>query len=102
MAVRQEQVVGPVIVIIEKLQAPSTEESRRLRHPMRLCNVGEGFILVIAIERKHLLVDVGDEEILPAIAVEVSRVDAHSGARLAVSAVGDLGTQRNLLPTIFA
>ena len=60
-------------------------------------HVAEGLVFLVAIEREHLLIDVGDEEILIAAAEDVGGVDAHAGARLAVFAEGHLRRQRHLL-----
>ena len=44
-------------------------------------------------ERVHLEIEVGDDQIQPPVAVVVAGIDAHAGARLAVGADGDAGGQ---------
>ena len=84
MAVGEEQIDGAVVVVIEELQPPAAQQARRLRDAVDVRDVAEGLVLVVLVEREHLLIDVGDEQILLAVAVEVGGIDAHAGARLAV------------------
>src|SRR5436853_107732 len=78
MTVRQNQIRVAVVVVIEKTQAPATEKTRCCSNLARL--VDEGQILLVLIETEQLLIDVGDEQILPAIAVDIRSVNAHSRA----------------------
>ena len=55
-----------------------------------------------SVEREHLLIDVGDEQILPAVAIEIGGVDAHAGARLPVVAEADLRRRARSLPISLA
>ncbi len=48
------------------------------------------FVIMVRI---HFLIDVGDEQILPAILVKNSCFDAHAGASLAVRTVADASLQ---------
>ena len=56
------------------------------------------FVLVVGVEREHLLIDIGDKQVLPAVAVDVGGVHPHAGACLSVFAEAHLGGQRGLLP----
>ena len=67
-----------------------------------MCGVGKGFVLVVGVQREHFLIDIGDEQVFPAIGIDVSRVHAHAGARLAVLAEAHFSRQRDLLPFAFA
>src|SRR5260370_38514038 len=67
---------------------------------MRGRGIRKRLILVIGIEREHLLVDIGDEQGLPAVPVDVGGVHAHGRAGLSVFAEPDLGGQRDLLPLV--
>ena len=97
MAVGQDQIDGAVVVVIEELQSPAAEQARRLGDAVGVRDVAEGLVLLVAVEREHLLIDVGDEEVLVAAAEDVGRIHAHAGARLAAVAEGDFGGQRDLL-----
>ena len=46
------------------------------------------------------MVDVRDEQILPAVAVQIRRIDAHARSRLSGRAVGDAGGQSSLTPSV--
>jgi hypothetical protein len=101
-AVREEQVDMAVVVVVEELQAPAAQEPRGLRHAVRRGDIGEGLVPVVVIQGEHLLIDVRDEQILAAVAVEVRGVDAHPRSRRAVRAEADLRGQSDLVPLVFA
>ena len=82
MAVGEKQIDVAVVVVVEELQPPAAQQPGRLRDAVGVRDVGERFAAVVPVEREHLLIDVGDEEILVAVAVEVRGVDAHARSRL--------------------
>jgi hypothetical protein len=86
----------------KKLQAPPGELPRRLRDAVLHGDVREELPAVVAVEREHLLVDVGDEEVLPSVGVEIRGVDPHSGARLSVDTEAHLRSQPQLFPAVSA
>ena len=102
VAVGEEQIHVAVVVEVEELQAPARQQARRLRDAVRGGDVGEELVAVVAVEREHLLVDVGHEQVLPAVLVEVGRIDAHPRARRAVGAEPHLGGQPDLFPLALA
>src|SRR5262245_5261857 len=59
VAVGQDQVGVAVVVVIEELQSPAAQQSRRLGYFARLIDEGQVFLVVVKAEQ--LLVDVGDE-----------------------------------------
>ena len=59
--------------------------------------VREGLVPVVAVEREHLVVDVGHEEVLPPVPVHVRRVHTHPGARLPVGAVAHFRDESDLV-----
>ena len=98
MAVRQEEIDDSVVVVIEELQPPATQQTRGLGHAVGARDVGEELVPVVSIQGKHLLVDVGDEQILLAITVDVGRVHAHARPRRSVGAEADLRRERDFVP----
>ena len=60
-------------------------------------SVAEAFVFVVVVERVHLLIDVGDEEIGPAVLVVVRGIDAHAGPGAAVGAVAYARDQADFL-----
>ena len=102
MAVGQEQVEVPVVVDVEELEPPAAHEAGGLRDVVCVRDVRERLVPVVAVERVHLLVHVGHEEVLPAVLVEIGGIHAHAGAGLAVGAEADLGGQPDLLPLAVA
>ena len=84
MAVGDQQIDEAVVVEVrENFGAPAAQQPRGLREPVIGRGVGEERARVAFVEREHLVVDVGDEHVLPAVAIEVRRVDAHARAQVA-------------------
>ena len=67
MAVDQEQVGIAIIIIIKEPQAPAAKKLRRRTDFARL--IGKRQILLVVIKTEKLLLDVGDEKVLPAVTV---------------------------------
>src|SRR6185369_16229253 len=84
-----------VVVVIKELQAPAAEQLRRWSNFAGL--IGEDQLLVVMVETEELLIDVGDEKILPAVAVEVSSINAHAGSWPSRFSIRDTGCQSDLL-----
>src|SRR5947208_13244494 len=89
MAIDQEQVGVAVIVVVKESQTPAAEELRRRRNLSWFIRKGQ--ILLIVIQAKELLLDVRNKEVLPAIAIIVSRIDSHARSRPAGGAEGHTG-----------
>jgi hypothetical protein len=78
VAVGQEEVEAPVVVEVEELQSPAREKARGVGDAVDVGGVGEGLVAVVLVQREHLLVHVGHEQVLETVAVHVEGVDAHS------------------------
>src|SRR5690349_10950167 len=91
MAIRENQIGIAVVVVIEEAQTPTTEQACGLSNLAGAINKGQ--ILFIVIETEQLLIDVGDEQVLPAVVVVIGRIDAHSRARRTRIAISDAGQQ---------
>ena len=76
MPVNEKQIRITIVVIIKKFQAPAAQQLRCRSNLTGL--IGKDQLLVVVLETEKLLIDIRDEKILPAIAVVVSRVDAHA------------------------
>src|ERR1051325_6973912 len=99
MAVREDQIGIAVVVEIEELQAPTAEQTRGWSNLARL--VDEGQILLVLIKAEQFLIDVGDEQILPTVAVVIRGVDSHARTRRARIAIGDARQQPDLFKLSF-
>src|SRR5438067_4698159 len=78
IAIADDEIEITVIVIIEKLQSPAAEQPRRVRNVRSGSNIVEGRIVAIAIKREHLMIDIGYEEVEPAVLIEIGCIYAHS------------------------
>ena len=56
-----------IIVEIKVLNSPATQQGRHSPNAVGNGHIVEGFILIVVIQRMHLAVDVGDEQVGPAI-----------------------------------
>ena len=76
-SVGHHQVEPSVVVVVEEARAEAGQAEARLAEPAAGGGVEELALAVVAIERVGLAVELGDEEILVAVAVVVAVVDAH-------------------------
>src|SRR5256885_12061507 len=95
MSVRDEQILIAIVVVIEELYAPAAHEPRRATDSGRAGYVIEGFVVPITINGIHLLIDVGNEQVLPAILIEVGGVDAHARSSAAILTESNTGGEAN-------
>src|SRR5882672_8908295 len=93
--IRDEQVLIAIVVIIEELYAPAAHELSRAADSGCTGHVVEGFVVSITINGVHLLIDVGNEQVLPAILIEVRGVDAHARSSTALLAECNTGGETN-------
>src|SRR5579859_71701 len=97
VAVGDEQILIAIVVIIEELYAPAAHQPSRAADSGCARHVIEGLVVPIAINGVHLLIDVGDKQVLPAILIEVCGVDAHARTSAAVLTECDTGGETNFL-----
>ena len=87
MAVGKKQIHVPVIVVVKELDPPAAQEPGSDPNTGLHGHIVEAFVVEIAVNRVHLLVHVGDEEIHPAVVIVIGGIHTHSGARVPVGAV---------------
>src|SRR2546430_483116 len=102
MAVAQEQVQITVVVAVEEFQTPPTDQAGGQADAGGHGHVIKGFVLVVPIQGIHFLVNVGDEEVHPAVLVIICRINTHAGARAAVGAVADTCLEANFFQVTLA
>src|SRR5262249_20144088 len=102
MAVSKKKINITIVIVVEKLEAPPAKKACRFSNAVCARNIGKSFILVVLVERKHLLVYVRNEQVLPAITVEVRGVNSHARARLPVRAETNFRGQPYLFPLAVA
>src|SRR5260221_124312 len=95
VSIRDEQILIAIVVIIEELYAPAAHEPGGTADSGCTGHVIEGFVVPIAINGVHLLIDVGDEQVLPAVLIEVRGVDAHARSSPAVLTEANTGSEAN-------
>ncbi len=76
MSVDEKQIGIAVIVVVKELQSPAAQQLSRRRNLTRL--IREDQLLIVMIKTEKLLIDIGDEKILPAVAIVISRIDTHA------------------------
>ena len=58
--------------------------------------IGKGAVLIVEVETIQFEVEMGDVDVLPAVAVDIGGIDAHAGFVPPIFAGGDPGNQRNI------
>src|SRR5260370_37782056 len=71
VAIGQKKIDRAIIVVIEILQPPAAQQSCSASHAMRLSGIAKSFIFIVFVNRKHLVINVGDKQTLPSISTEV-------------------------------
>src|SRR5215813_14404196 len=97
MSVGDEQIQIPIVVIVEKLYSPSAHEPCYASKSHWLSQIVEGKVVITAIDGVHLLVDIGYEEVLPAVLIEIGRIDSHARAGSPILAIGHTSLECHLL-----
>src|SRR5687768_10270050 len=99
MAVCQNEIGISIVVVIKEPQTPTAQQ------PCRWSNfsgsIDEGQILLILIQTKQFLIDIGYKQVLPAIAVVICCVHSHTGSRRTGVAVRNPGHQADLFKLSF-
>src|ERR1700680_339016 len=69
---------------------------------MTSTKIRESLIAVVAVYRKSLLIDIGHEEILAAVLIEIRGIHAHAGTSQAILAIPDSRREADLLEFLAA
>src|SRR5437588_5530654 len=88
VAIGYKQIHVAVVIVIEEFHSPAAHEPRQAAEPHLSSHVFECQVMVVAVNRIHLLIDVCDEEVLPSVLVEIRRIHTHPRAlppRLVIS-----------------
>ena len=78
MAVAKKQVEVAVVIVVEEFLSHTAEHHGAGGDAEPGSDVGKGFVAIVVVQRKHFVVDVGNEEIDPAILVVVAGVNSHA------------------------
>src|SRR3984885_2580161 len=93
MAVGDDQVEIAVVVVVEELQPPTAHQAGGSTNGRIQRDIVEAAAAVVAVERIHFVVDIGDKQIDPAILVVIGGVDTHAGSGDAEGIVGHAGQE---------
>src|SRR6185369_10581580 len=95
--VREEQIKIAIIVIVEKLKPPSAHETSCGGDTRGKRLIIKSFVMVILVDGEHLSIDIGDEEVHPAVLVEIGGIHAHARTRASLGAVSHASLLGDLL-----
>ncbi len=93
----QEEVLPPVVVVVEEADAPAGGEQADAPDAGGVGVVREGPVPGVAVERPALVGEVRDDDVGPAVVVVVGEVDPHAREGPPVLVEGGEGQQRHLL-----
>src|ERR1700740_1391306 len=97
VAVGDKEIEIPIVIVVEKLQAPAAHQTSSAAQTHWSREIFKRQVVVVLVDGIHFLIDIGDEEVLPAVLVEIGGVYAHAGAFAAILAEGDTGLQADFL-----
>src|SRR5215468_3128930 len=97
MSVGNEQIEISIVVIVEKLYSPSAHEPCHASKPHWLSQIVKRKVMIAVVDGIHLLVNIGYKEVLPAVLIEIGRIDSHARAGSPILAVGNTGFESHLL-----
>src|ERR1035438_622333 len=89
----EDQIEIAVVVVVEKLQPPSAHPPCGHANAEGHGDIIERQVFIVLVERENFFIDIGDEQIHPAIFVEIGGVHAHSRTRTPFGAVSNIGLQ---------
>src|SRR5437762_4101973 len=71
VAIAEQQIHIAIIIKIKKLQSPTTEKFCRRADSCGKRDIAKALIPIVMVEREHLLIDIRNEEIDPAVLIVV-------------------------------
>src|SRR5215831_6503626 len=96
MAIYDEQVDVAIVIVIEEFQSPPAHQPGDATDAHRPGDIVESQVVVVFVYGIHFMIHVRDEEVLPAILIEVRGIDAHPRARPPLLAEGHAGIQADV------
>src|SRR5262245_34957381 len=96
MPVRHEDIRRSVIVIIEKKRSEAAVLISGVAEFCPESGVLEGPVAQVVVKPGMLQIEMSDQNVRPAVSIDIGGVDSHARLRLAVFAHGDAGLKRLL------
>ena len=97
VAVGHHDVQVAVVVVIEHVRPPAGHQEAHFAQTGRVgVDRKEPLAPEVAIELVRLVAQVGHEQVLPAVAIQIARVGPHAGLRLTVLAAADPGLESDV------
>ena len=102
MAVGDENVFPPIIVVVEELHAKTKKRNADGPDTRRAGQVGELAVVIVVIEVVGIVGEVGFHDIGPAVVIVIRRVNTHAGLLAAINAIGHAGHDSRLCEAALA
>src|ERR1700730_10432616 len=96
MALCDEQILAPIVVVVEKLNSPTRVQEGHAAYAAHVAVIGEAGISAVVIKGVFLVGKVGDDKIGQAVVIVVLKVHSHARVGLAVGVNCDLCSQAHL------
>ena len=90
-AVELQDIVPAVVVVVEKLHGDAAQQDGLVADAGAKGVVGEGPVVVVVVKTVQFEIEMGDVDVLPAVAVDVGGIDAHARFVTAIFAGGEAG-----------
>src|SRR5262249_24479301 len=95
-AIRDKEVEAPIVVVVKPFHTEAREGNGEPREAVAQRQIFELPMAVVPKKRHTLASEIGDEQVLSAVAIEVLRRNPHAGARDAVGGIRNARFKRHL------
>ena len=86
-----------VVIVIDKFHGNTAQENGFVADAGAEGGVGESAVVIVVVEAIQFEIEMGDVDVLPAIAIEIGGVNPHACFVAAVFTGGDAGDERDIL-----
>src|SRR5205823_14772134 len=96
MPLGDEQILAPIIVVVQKSNSPTRVQQRHPSYTTHITVVSEAGISAVVIKRVFLVGKIGDDKVRQTVVIVILRVDSHTGVGLPIGVYRYLCSQANL------
>src|SRR2546428_8018960 len=101
MAVTEQQIQIPIVIKVEKLHTPATQQTRSGADASGHGHVVEALITIVVVEGEHLPVNIRHKQVNPAVLVVIRRIDPHARTGVAVGTISHSRLKADFLEPAF-
>ena len=96
MPICDHEIKIAVIIVIEEFQTPAAHELGGAGNTRWRSEIVEGLVVLVSVHRIKLMIEIGNEQVHPAVLIEIRGVHTHPGAGFPSFAEADAGGEPDL------